>query len=614
MKLLPYIDITEPARIQALLKDEGNFSWRAVDSETLDSWTPDLGLTDYPQPSVYRAGAVASSGISSTLRQRFWQTIEGQADHTGMRYIGILIYLAAGETSPMELRLASNEIGRIEPANHDNRLHLLAVDKPVEFIGEMEIFQLTAPGPGSYRIEQFVLLSERPAPSSSPPAIGNVSLRLHPNEEGAWTAHLHFVISRVASVQARVKDLASGSEILQHGEATRLHHLVFTGLPADRDFEAAISATDSAGAEADETLRFATAPPQASSLPEMVVPLDLLNPHPADVSGFPLTFGLPLAKGALPRIASCELRAGGETIAAKARPLSRWQDGSIRWALVESQAPLSLAEASSVTANLQLNSVPARTYQDDGSPDSAARLSLLDASPQITVRGQKRLSVSDLRFAAILANGVSLNASEIRSIERHSTDELSFTVEHQDARGVAHLRSNMSLQFYSDQTFVKLHHRLEVISPALAPAAAGGDLPAECSADLRENIVGDSGEVSNLLKLRSFSLRLPIEGARKVHHVGQPFAVDDDGWQLRHDHDLAHEIKGEVREGRANGHIRVDGDSGTMGIGLRNFWQTYPKSLTVRQRRNRHRLASPSGGRRPARRRRRRPSPLLLAR
>ena len=581
MELLPHIDITEPARIQALLDDKGNFSWRAVDSETLDSWTPDLGLTAYPQPSVYRAGAVASSGISSTLRQRFWQTIEHQADHTGTRYIGIVIYLAAGETAPMELRLASQEIGRVEPVNHDNRLHLIVVDKAVEFIGEMEIFQLTAPGAGRYRIEHFVLLHERPEASGSPPAIGDISLRLQSSEDDAFTAHLHFVTSRVASVQARIKDDSSGGEILQQGDATRLHHLVCTGLPADRDFEAVISAIDSAGGHADERMRFATAAPPSSSLPEMVVPLELLNPYPADVSGLPLTFGLPLAKGALPRIASCELHAGGETIAAQARPMSRWHDGSIRWALVESRVPQALAESNSVAASLQIDSASAQTSQADGSADGGARLSFIDATPQIAVGGEQRLSLSDLRFEGKLANGVLLNASEIRSKASHASDELSLTVEHRDADGVAHLRSNMRLQFYSNQSFVKLQHRLEVISPALAPAAAGGDIPPECSDDMRENIVGDSGEVSNLLKLRSFSLRLPIEGARKVHHVGQPFAVDDDGWQLRHDHDLAHEIKGEVREGRAPGHIRVDGDSGTMGIGLRNFWRTYPKALTV---------------------------------
>ena len=44
----------------------GNYFWRAVDSETLDSWTPDLGLTAYPKPSVYRPGAVEHSEAFST--------------------------------------------------------------------------------------------------------------------------------------------------------------------------------------------------------------------------------------------------------------------------------------------------------------------------------------------------------------------------------------------------------------------------------------------------------------------------------------------------------------------------------------------------------------------
>ena len=50
---------------------------------------------------------------------------------------------------------------------------------------------------------------------------------------------------------------------------------------------------------------------------------------------------------------------------------------------------------------------------------------------------------------------------------------------------------------------------------------------------------------------------------------------------MRHDHDLAHDVNGESRDGRANGHIIVDGDSGTLGVGLRNFWQRYPKALAV---------------------------------
>ena len=36
-ELIPHIDIIEPERIRALQEDPRNFTWRAVDSETLDS-------------------------------------------------------------------------------------------------------------------------------------------------------------------------------------------------------------------------------------------------------------------------------------------------------------------------------------------------------------------------------------------------------------------------------------------------------------------------------------------------------------------------------------------------------------------------------------------------
>ena len=176
LELLPHIDIVEPARIDAMLADPQNFSWRAIDSETLDTWTPDLGVTNYTYPSIVRRGSVATSGISSTLRHRFWGTVEKQSDHTGVRYIGILLYAQVGQECPMELRLASEEIGRIEPTRYDNRRHLIVIDKPVEFVGEMEIFQLMVPGCGDYRIEHFVLLKERPEPSTFVPEIEDLAV------------------------------------------------------------------------------------------------------------------------------------------------------------------------------------------------------------------------------------------------------------------------------------------------------------------------------------------------------------------------------------------------------------------------------------------------------
>ena len=564
MKILPHIDIIEPERIAALFADERNFSWRAVDSERLDSWSPDLGLTGYQNPSIYRAGEVATSGISSSLRQRFWQTVQSQADHTGARYIGILIYCQAGETCPMDLQLASNIIGRVEPGRHDNRLHLIVVDQPVEFMGEMEIFRLTAPGKGTYRIEAFVLLHERPEASSFAPEIQDVSMRRMCSGDGRGHAHLHFITSQVARTEVVVSQVDGEYRSKQLSEPARLHHLCFADLPNDSACEATITATDDFGFEAAKLFPFASDAEAAPAANEISVPLDVFNLQEANLAGLPLTFGIPFARGAAAHINSCRLSCADADSSARSKVLSRWDDGSVRWALLETLAPPSIAANACLSAAARINgSVDSDEIAGDPKPG--------DISGALAPAG--------LSFEAMLADGTPLGASELRHIERDDKG-FRFAVDHEDGNGIAHLRSKMRLQFYPDQTFVKLHHRLEVISPALAPAQ-GGDLPADISADMRENIVGDSGEESTLLKLRYFRLRLPFAGARSVSHAGQRWEVDGDNWELRHEHDLAYTINGDEHEGRAKGHIRVEGEAGSLGIGVRNFWQTYPKALSV---------------------------------
>ncbi len=656
MNILPHIDIIESERIAALFADERNFSWRAVDSERLDSWSPDLGLTGYQNPSVYRAGEVATSGISSSLRHRFWQTVQGQADHTGMRYIGILIYCKAGETCPMDLQLASHVIGRVEPQRHDNRLHLIVIDQPVEFMGEMEIFRLTAPGAGTYRIEKFILLHERPAPSSFAPEIQDVTIRTWHRKDTCYI-DFHVLTSRVCNIEVNFSELNSDREdiyeIVETSESARLHH-IRTDLVSDARFVATVTAREESGATAIESVEFSAAEPEPPARDVVVVSAELIKLGAVDYAGLPIQFGLPLAKGALYKPEHGFIQAGGERIPVFAQILARWPDRSVRWLMVRSQAPADFADTErlSVTVHFNGEDIAPAIWENvnwlvGNELTSTSRLSLrrddakregknrhlyltgsilgrepIEISNRTTgqmnreIEIQRRylwarrddqftdeaptaqekfidsdrndtpstlMSLSDWRFEAMFANGMALNSKLNAGPESYGGDSATFTIDHQDKHGVAHLRSHLRLQFYPDQTFVKLHHRLEVISPALAPAQ-GGELPVDCPADMRANIVGDSAEESTLLKLRSFSLHIPYAGIKSVRHAGEAWRVGGWGgatWELRHDHDLAHTINGEEREGRANGHIRVEGDTLSLGLGIRNFWQTYPKALSV---------------------------------
>ena len=442
----------------------------------------------------------------------------------------------------------------------------------------MEIFNLIAPGKGSYCIEHVLLLQDRPEPSSFAPEIRNLSSRVEAGANDGRSAHLHFLTSRVASVEVNLSTDGEQETTLS-GAPSRLHHLVFPNLPADAEFSAQITAEDTTGESTSETLQVSTREALPVAGQPLTVPLELINPRDCDLTGLPLTFGVPLPQGAVHQIDACSVESGGESLPARARPVSRWSDGSLRWALIDTRVPGSLARAGSASAVAHVNSGAAAA--PGSASDLALRVNHDDSALTIDAPGGQSLAPAEWRFATTLANGLTLNAGPVRAVQHEATGVFSFEVNHQDDEGVAHLRSSLRLQFYSDQTFVKLHHRLEVISPALAAAAAGGDIPPECSNEMRANIVGESGEESALLKLRSFSLRIPFAGARALQHGGHTYPLDDGGWQLRHDHDLAHAINGEARDGRAPGHVRIAGENDSLGVGVRNFWQTYPKALAV---------------------------------
>lgn len=165
---------------------------------------------------------MAKSGIPSSLSHRFWRTVEGKSDHTGQRYIGIVLYAAAGEPCPLEVHLRSDPIGRIEPTRLDNRRHLIVVDYPVEFIGAMEVFRMIAPSPGTYRIETIVLIQDHPQPSLFlfTPHIQHLACRMLP----AWgtsenrinrtkiPVELHFMTTEMARCHVQISEESTASK------------------------------------------------------------------------------------------------------------------------------------------------------------------------------------------------------------------------------------------------------------------------------------------------------------------------------------------------------------------------------------------------------------------
>ena len=597
MEPIPHIDVAEEARIEALLAAPGNHSWPAIDSESMDGWVPDLGLTGYANYSIYRPPAVAAAGITTTVRHRF-RVPPRNPKLPGPYYLAALIYDKAGEEFPLELSLGSEEVGRIEPRRHDNRRHLIVIDRPILFDDRVKWVEFTSDGRGECRIERFVLLAQAPEPSSFAPAIERLHVEVDATgDAAAGTVHcLTFPPSTVA-VSVRDQARMTVAESASDGPST-LHAVALPELPLDRTWTARLTATEQDGQTTESICEFSTRRPEPRA-PDadtrVEADVELCDTGAASaLTGLPLTFGVPVRRGVLASAGSARLVWGhgaGAASAAQARIHSRWPDGSARWVLVDTTVPpplqpggradcrvlLSAAEASPPDGALSVD------QRDDGAVVVAGRALRVSVQPRaedwILIErpsGHSRLAGGPLNRAlrAELADGTPLDAASNSPSVEHA-GPLRTTVRcdalHRDAAGHARLRSELRIHVYAEQPFVKIDHRLVVLC-----ADPDADPLFEPGVD----------EERALLGVRSCVLEVPFAAAA-LELAGERFELPGDRpWSLRHEHDLAHDVVTaagqERREGRTSGHVRVHSAAGrALAAGIRTFWQTCPKGIAV---------------------------------
>lgn len=611
MELLPYIDIIEPDRITALLTNPANFTWRAIDSETLDGFVPDLGLTNYVYPSIYRPPSVATSGLPSQVRHRFWGTVEKQSDHTGWRYIGVVIYAALGQACPMEFRLGADTIGRIEPQRFDNRRHLLVLDRPVHFIGEMEVLQLVAPGKGVYRIEHFVLLKERPTPSTFAPHIGQLTVHWTQPSADQANATLQWTTAQVAHcrVIANWTNDQGRAPIRAETTAGRLHTVHLPNLRSGTPYDFQITATELLGEQAAATIT--AAPPAPVKTTPLTVPVEVFASTNNPQSSLPVTMGAPVAKGQLFGVDHCTIQTVQQPVAAQGRALAYWPDGSVRWLLVDGALPQVATGPTALTVTVNGaapgdRSTGALSWHEDNTVISVAsrqlRVTLTKSGWGLPLRierltdanaREQLLDLASQRDGGLtceLGNGVQLYPALIQAVHLEETGPLRTVIYWQsdwnDEQGAAHLRSTLRLHIYADQPFVKLVHRLTVISPALGAAATGHSAHAQSAPAINGAILGAVGEENTLLKVRSFACHLPWPAIAAAHcdDTLVSLAVND-AWQLLQVDDQHYQTGDQqtrqLHTGQVSGHLLVEGQAGILAVAVRNFWQTYPKGLTV---------------------------------
>ena len=605
MATIPFIDLIGDDRIQAILDDPANFNLRAVRAETLQDWIPDTGTyLSRPkcrmQNGIFRTSGLARSGIPAELRHRFW--MKEDADRVvGRKFVGLLIYDSEGDDYSFEVIAGSDPVGAVRPWRHDNRRHLIILSQPVEILSGHIPFTVRAIGRGPCYLESVVFLSQCPAPSSYLPEIRRLSARLAPaagrTPTGApvgLAAEVHFITREAATavVTARAVTTPQSPTVQSTTETPEtLHSVTLAGFLPNRQYQIEVTATERGGERAQEALSldtYAFAPPAQE---RVTIPLELLRLGAADPAGMPLTFGVPLPDGKLVTPRSGILRTDGQVLPVQTRVHARWPSGMARWALVDVECPAGLEAKAKVEAELVL---------DDAEVDPSEGLTWQVGPEEITVEGQQmRVEVgrqglrlehrgeddawrSVLQDAATLFNGELGNGLRMTGgpVEKLALEEagperavIRFEVSIADDRGIIHLRSTIRLHVYHRMAFVRLIHRLTVVSPALAEAFDGADLSHLTPelAYLRDAVAGETGEATSLLRLRSLELRLPWHGSAVA------------GQRIVHEHDRAHRVEqAEIttrHEGRWPGVLTLRGTAGNLALCCKHFWQTYPKAI-----------------------------------
>ena len=608
MDIVPHIDIMEEDHIAELLDNPDNYVFDAYACETLDGWVPDIGLTNYRKRSIFRPPVLAKSGLATTLSHRFWETRVGTADHTGKRWVGILLYASAREECPLELMLGAEEIGRIEPKRHDNRRHLIVVDRCVTFRGGMEVFRLIAPGKGIYRIEKFALLRTRPEPSSFAPCIRRLSAKRMARD--ANTVQIHFITSQAARAHIRVVPNGNGRGELavETEEFHKLHVVEMRGLRSDISNVFTVTATEPEGESSSRKIVLAGKTSKAKG-EAFSIPVEIFNMSGVDASGMPLCFGIPVPKGKLRLPAQTILRINGSESTTQARIHSSWPDGSARWVLVDTTCPSSIGPSSKSEGKIVID--PQEPAQDHGLICDIKPGSIVVESDSYRVTVNRGLlpcrierrahkggweGLVDGKLPAeaskiVLGNGVRLKPGDVQDLTLEEAgcerSVILYRLPYEDSEGATHFLSTIRLHIYQSQPFIRIVHRLEVVSPLLAPATGGRieDCP-EGFDEIRSAIAGKKGEEATLITVCSMALKIAYRGSKHVSLNGSEYRVSaDNPWRLTHEHDQAHSIEAEGKTtmvaGRTKGSVRVNGEKGALAFGLRNFWETYPKAISV---------------------------------
>ena len=499
------------------------------------------------------------------------------------------IFYDAGGDERMSVEINGERKGFLVAGRDNNRQYLCCLTEPVA-LKEGDTLVLRALGAGPHRTEDLLLLKEPPpawAPKHDLQWVGTH----RPWDSDGTTVHVCWTTNWRTECMLHYGLTEDYGQQVAESMALNNHRLVLRGLEPNEEYHAMVEATQPDGAvlkTMDFTFRTVPPEPPEGRATRAQVPLSIVARKQLPARTWPITMGVPLAKGQLGDPGHVRLvDDDGQETPCQVAVTNRWADGSIKWLLLDFPAEVAGDADPGTPASPQPQARYVLEYGSEvrrGKIETALAVAETDEAITITT-GPARFEVSKKQFGLIGRAWLDRDGDEEFTdqelvldsrgspdppagplgevgapaevfVEEDGPERVCVRVAGAQGGPLTH---GLRLHFYAGQSFFRAMYDFAVHDTS------------ETFTDVQATGIGLSAASPGQ---RVRTVEAP-EGADVRHAIEQRTA--DLAWSGT---PFTREF-GEPREGRAEGWIALDTERAALGVALRNFWQLYPKGLVA---------------------------------
>ncbi len=519
----------------------------------------------------------APTRVASIRRTAGKGRITASVHASGLYYPAVQVYDTPG-VERLRILLNGVERGVVVADRDDQRERLFFLTEPYSFRGGERLEFETLTAEGLYRIEGIYLLKKKPAARPPRYAISDILVYT----EGR-TATIGWITSWPVAGSLEWQQGTTGKMDIQREDlAARNHRIVRMGLREGAAYRFRVTARTREGQDLASDWQTLDVPRPSvvagtARREKITLTAKAVDPEGASGVAFPVTSGVPFPRGALGSDRSLRLLdPAGKELPLQTSVLARWDDSTVKWALIDSLAvanqPLMLEYGSAVrprspSSVLRVEDRPGRVRIATGPLQfviSRQRFGLfeslaVDRNRDGRFSEEESLIASSKPAEFVLTDPAGTRFSSLAPPDEVVVEEsgpvratVRVSGEHRAPDGGRRFRYVVRVHAYAGQPYLRIQHSFE-------------------NNDSREEFS----------RIRSLVLRLPLQDRLESWNLAGRQGVGAAALrQQTDDHYILTGTRGASGR-RASGSAEWRGRRFLLSVAVRDFWQNYPKEIAV---------------------------------